>query len=148
MEGEALIKHVMEIIYATRNVVRRWFPFAGSHQFRVRHRWNFDSAVAERVRARVNFTHGICNVMNYVERTALSGNWGGNHVSSSPTPRQRFTRRRTHNAMPLCIIHSSFPSIKLTTRNFSLNIDGEKNYESTKSIDVISKELMRGKLMH
>lgn len=106
---KTLAKRMAEIIHA--NVVHHRFPFAESHKFRVRRRRNFDSAVAE---STYEWISPIVYVMNYVERTALSGNWGGNHVSSSPTPRQRSTRRRT--TVPLCIV--SFPPIKLTTGNF------------------------------
>lgn len=53
-----------------------------------------------------------------------------------------------YNAMPLCIIHSSFPSIKLTTRNFSLNIDGKKIIRQQKEYRCNFVKLMRRKLMH
>lgn len=73
MKEEILIKHVMEIIYATRTLFVVDFPSPD------RINSEFDTGGistlrSPRARARVNFTHGICNVMNYVERTALSGN--------------------------------------------------------------------------
>lgn len=68
-EGKTLAKHVAEIIYALRTLSATDFPPRNRINPRVRHRRNFDSVLATRVR--VNFTHGVCNVMNYVERTAF-----------------------------------------------------------------------------
>lgn len=46
----------------------------------------------------------------------MSGNWGGNHASSSPTPRQRSDTVQ-HRAPP-CIVHTSFLPINARGRYF------------------------------
>lgn len=68
-----VMKHVIEIIYATRTLSISDFPSPNriNSEFDI---GGISTLRSPRVRVRVNFTHGICNVMNYVERTALSGN--------------------------------------------------------------------------
>lgn len=120
MEGETLIKHVMEIIYATRTLFVVDFPSPD----RINSEFDTGTTVEFRLCGRREYEHEWISPMVYVTLWIM---WRGQHwavieevIMSHPHPHlDNVPHDVVYNAMPLCIIHRSFPSIKLTTRNFS-----------------------------